>query len=175
MGVLAEYVRKEVDQLRAEGAKRKELLDEWLASVSKLFDQLEAWVAAADGGLGILGCNRSTTKEFISEPRLGNYDAHLMWIVLGGALGSRKAVIVPKARFVSAVIEPLGRQPRRADGIVEIRDRSTAEYYLFRWKGEGGDEWFIRSVNAWNMSPLDNAVEPLDRDRFEAAVLQVLQ
>ncbi|WP_439630936.1 hypothetical protein [Gemmata sp.] len=175
MGVLAEYVRKEVDQLRAEGAKRKELLDEWLGSVAKLFDQLEAWVAAADGGLGILGSNRSTTTEFISEPRLGNYDVHVMWITLGGAFGNRTAMIVPKARFVSAVIAPPGRGPRRADGIVEIRDRSTAEYYLFRWKGEGGDEWFIRNVNAWNMNPLDNTVDALDRDRFEAAVLQVLQ
>jgi len=180
MGVLTEYVRKEVDQIRAESARRKELLDEWLAAISKLYEQLEVWTLDADGGLGILGCNRSTTKQFISEPRLGNYEAQVMWITFGGAFGNRSAMLVPKSRFVSSVIQPPGSPSRRADGIVEISSgltnrTSVAEYYLFRLKADAGDEWFIRSVSAWNASPSDSTVEPLDRDRFEVAMLQVLQ
>jgi hypothetical protein len=180
MGVLTEYVRKEVDQIRAEMARRKELLDEWLAAISKLYDQLEQWIADADGGVGILGVNRRTTTQFTSEPRLGHYEVPVMWVTFGGAIGSREAVIVPKSRYVSFVIHPPGREPCRADGLVEIQQgahsrSSFPEYYLFRLKSPGGDEWFIRSVNAWNADPNDIKVEPLDRDRFEAAMLQVLQ
>ena len=175
MGVLTEYVRKEVEQIRAEMAQRKELLDEWLTAVSKLYDTLEAWIQDADGGLGILGINRHTTTELISEPRLGHYNVNLMWVSLGGVIGNREAIIVPKARFVSAVIQPPGRTPRRADGIVQIKQLSIPEYYLFRWKTDAGDEWFIKNVNTWNANPGDNTVEPLDRDRFEAAMLRVLQ
>lgn len=176
MGVLAEYMRKEADQLRAELMRRRENLEEWLTALTKLYDQLEGWIREADAGLGLLGISRDTTKEMISEPRLGNYELNGMWIVLGAGLGAaRQAWIVPKARYVAAVIQPPGRAPRRADGIVQIKQLSIPEYYLFRWKGDASDEWFIRSVSAWNANPGDNAVEPLDRDRFEAAMLQVLQ
>jgi hypothetical protein len=98
-----------------------------------------------------------------------------MLVSLGGVIGNREAIIVPKARYVAAVIQPPGREPRRADGIVQINQLSLPEYYLFRWKTDSGDEWFFRNVNAWNATPGDNAVEPLDRDRFEAIMLRVLQ
>jgi hypothetical protein len=180
MGVLTEYVRKEADQIRAELARRKELLDEWLTAISKLYDLLEGWIREADGGLGLLGTNRRTTTEFISEPRLGHYDVNLMWVTFGGAIGNRQAILAPKARYTSFVIQPPGREPRRADGVIEIQSgyhnrSSFPEYYLFRLKTDGGDEWFIRSVNAWNADPNDITVEPLDRERFEAAMLRVLQ
>jgi hypothetical protein len=175
MGVLAQYLKTEVEHLRAEIAKRRENLDEWLAAISKLYDQLEVWLKEADSGLGILGTDRDSTLEYMSEPRLGSYEVKTMWVVLGGAIGSRGATIVPQARYVSAVIQPPGRESRRADGIVKITDGSLDQYYLFRWKTRGGDEWFIRSYSAWNADPNDNTVEPLDRDRFEAAILKVLQ
>jgi hypothetical protein len=180
MGVLTEYVRKEADQIRAEMARRKELLNEWLAAISKLYGQLETWIQEADGGLGILWTDHQTRVLTISEPRLGFYDANLMRVTFGGDFGSREATIVPKARYTSFVIQPPSYQPRRADGLVEIHHGSSnrssfPEYYLFRLKYEGGDEWFIRSATAWNANPNDITVEPLDRDRFEAAMLQVLQ
>ena len=176
MGPLAEYVQKEAEHLRAELARRRENLEEWETALSSLYDQLETWIREADAGLGLLGTDRATTTEFISEPRLGGYKAKTMWVVLGAGVGSaREAWIVPKTRYVTAVIEPPGRTPRRADGIVQINSRSLPEYYLFRWKTEAGDEWFIRNVHAWNATPGDHSVEPLTRDTFEAAVLQVLQ
>lgn len=176
MGVLAEYLRTEASQIRAELTRRQELLDEWRGAISKLFGQLEQWVREADGGLGILGVHPYAATQAISEPRLGRYDADILYIGLGGGgVAARKAMIVPKARYVSAVIQPPGRESRRADGIVQITDGSVSEYYLFRLKTEAGDEWFIRSDRAWNADPADITVEPLDRDRFEAALLRVLQ
>jgi hypothetical protein len=175
MGKLAEYLRTEVDQIRAEMSRRKELLDEWLGAINRLYEQLDRWLTEADNGLGLLSTNHHTTTELIGEPRLGHYKVNVMWVVLGGAIGDRKALIVPRARFVAAVIQPPGREPRRADGMVQIKELSSPEYYLFRWKNEDGDEWFIQSVSTWNANPSDNRVEPLDRDRFEAAILQVLQ
>jgi hypothetical protein len=175
MGVLAEYLKSEREKIRAEMSRRQETLKEWMTAVNQLYDLLVVWLEEADSGLGILGVNRDSTIELISEPRLGHYEVKIMWVILGGAIGQRKAIIVPKARFVSAVIQPPGREARRADGIVQIKDGSSSEHYLFRWKTDSGDEWFIRSVSAWNANPSDNTVEPLDRDRFEAAMLQVLQ
>lgn len=176
MGVLAEYLRTEASQIRAELTRRQESLSEWRGAISKLFDQLAAWVREADGGLNLLDIYPYAATEPISEPRLGRYDADVLWIGFGGAeAGRRMAMVVPKARYVAAVIQPPGKEPRRADGIVQITDGSVSEYYLFRWKTEAGDEWFIRSDRAWNANPADITVEPLDRDRFEAALLQVLQ
>jgi hypothetical protein len=175
MGVLTEYVRKEADQILAEMAKRKELLDEWLAAISKLYDQLETWIKEADGGIGLLGINRHTTEELISEPRLGHYNVNLMWVMLGGAIGRREAIITPKLRYTSAIIKPPGKEPHRADGMVEIKDGSSAEYYLFRLKDADSDHWYIQSVTQWNANPEYGKVEELDRDRFEAAILRILK
>lgn len=176
MGVLTEYLKREAGHIRAELARSEESLIEWLGAVAKLYDVLEGWVQQVDDGLGLLGVSRGATKEFVSEPRLGNYDAPVMWVVLGAKMGAaRKVWIVPKARYVSSTIHPPGREPRRADGIVQIKDGSSPEYYLFRWKGADADEWFIRSVADWNADPSDNRVDPLDRDRFETAMLRVLQ
>ncbi|HSQ57779.1 MAG TPA: hypothetical protein VLM40_18800 [Gemmata sp.] len=156
------------------------MLDEWLAAISKLYDALEGWIREADSGLGILGISRDKTVQLVSEPRLGHYNVHLMWVTFGGAIGAREALVVPKARYVASVIQPPGRAPRQADGLVEIRSSpmnlsSMPEYYLFRWKAETGDEWFIRSVSDWNANPDDNRVDPLSREQFEIAMLRVLQ
>ena len=177
MGVLADYLKSEVDQLRAEVARRREDLDEWLDSINKLYDLLVGWLAEADSGLGILGTNRHSTSIDLAEPRLGNYTAGIMWVSLGGPLGNRNARIEPRARYVGAVIHPPGREPRRADGMVHIKEQATPAYYLFRWKEEAGDEWFIQNVDAWNAARDKEygRVEPLDRERFEAAMLSVLQ
>ncbi|MCI0700656.1 MAG: hypothetical protein L0241_06205 [Planctomycetia bacterium] len=179
MGVLTEYVRNEAEQLKKEAHRREEAVKEWLAAVEKLYDQLEGWLRDADSGLGILKCSRMI-QEQVREPRLGSYYVSPLGVSLGVILIDRSAVIVPRSRYVSFVIQPPGREPRRADGLVEIHDRyrnqsAFPEYYLFRSKTDGGDEWFIRSVNAWNADPNDIAVEPLDREGFEAAMLRVLQ
>lgn len=175
MGVLADYLKTEADELRKEATRHQQNLQEWLEAIDRLYEQLGKWLIEADNNLGLISFNFKATTEFISEPRLGNYEVNLMWVRLGAG-GVRAATVVPRARYVAATIHPPGREPRRADGMAQIKQGSTAEYYLFRWKGEGGaDEWFIQSVNAWNATPGDYTVEPLNRDSFEAAILSVLQ
>jgi hypothetical protein len=174
MGVLTEYVRKEAEHLKGELGRRDEAVKEWHGAFSLLVDDIRKWVAEADGGLGLLEAvgGESCTRQ---EPTLGVYTFAPLVVTLGGQRSGRRAEVVPRSRFTSAVIKPPGREPRRADGMVEIRDGSSAEYYLFRLKEEGSDKWFIRSVNAWNADPNDITVDPFDRDRFEAAMLRVLQ
>ena len=174
MGVLAEFVRKEADLIRTELNRREEAKKEWLNAIARLTDQLRQWVADADGGLGLLEAVGGRSC-ILQEPALGVYSVTALSITVGGLHSGRAAEVVPRARYVTAVIKPAEQAARRADGMVEIRDRSMARYYLFRLRSEEGDRWFIRSVAAWNADPSDNTVEPLDRDRFEAAMLQVLQ
>ena len=59
--------------------------------------------------------------------------------------------------------------------MAEIRYGTNPEYYLFRKKTDAGDQWYIQSVTAWNQARDTGAVELLDRDHFEAAILSVLQ
>ena len=170
MGVLAEYLKTERDQLQAEGKNQAEAIAEWQGALSRLYEQLTEWLQAADGGLGVLSVKQLHQHD-IQEPRLGGYSAPILTFNLGG----RRGHVWPRARYVAATIHPAGREPRRADGMVELRYDTTAEYYLFRWKGESGDEWFIQSVTGWKQAKEYGTVEPLDRDRFEAAVLRILQ
>lgn len=176
MGKLAEYVRSEAELIRTEYAKRRENLEEWRSAIDRLYDLLSGWIREADGGLDLLHTARAT-EVTVSEPRLGVYTMHLLWIILGGAVGDRKATVVPRARYVAGRIVPPGEPGRRADGMVEIKSGSSPEFYLFRVAGgrPEDDRWFIRDANAWDSRPGDDAVEPLDRDRFEAAVLRVLR
>ncbi len=169
MGVLAEYVKKEAEQLKAEVGKQEAARTEWLSALQKLRQQLTEWVHAADGGLGLL--RTSSRLLTFHEPRLGVYETE----VLGVRLGSRGAEVVPRARHVVATIRPPGKEPLRADGMVEIRGGAVADYYLFRLVENGTDRWYIQSVGRWNSDPEYGLVDELDRDRFEQAILFILK
>jgi hypothetical protein len=176
MGVLAEFVRKEAEHLRGESHRREAVLKEWLLAVAQLTDQLRQWVTDADGGIGLLQAEggQQYTRQ---EAMLGVYTITSLSITLGGRFSGRWAEVLPRSRYVAAVIKPPGEEPRRADGMVEIRDGSTAEYYLFRLGGSDPehDRWFIRSVAEWNADPDYGHVDELTQDRFEAAILRILK
>jgi hypothetical protein len=170
MGVLTEYVRTEAEHLRAEAHRRQEAVAEWKGTIDRLYNQLGEWVAEADGGHNLLKVFGGRLLR-PQEPRLGSYDIQS----LRSMLGSRTVEIVPKYRHVIATIAPPGAEPRRADGMVELTDGGAADYYLFRLIDGGEDRWYIRSVSLWNTEEKRGGVEPLDRDRFEAAVLAILE
>ena len=170
MGVLSEYVRKEAEQLRKEIYKREESVREWTSSIYKLYDQIEQWVKDADGGAGLLEVVRAPRATF-QEPRLGVYELECLQIAVAS---SRRAEIRPRARHVIATIKPPGKEPQRADGMIELRDGNMADYYLFRLREVDGDHWYIQSVARWNADPSDSSVEELDRDGFEAAILRIV-
>jgi hypothetical protein len=169
MGPLAEYLKNEAEHLRTEAGKREEAKAEWLKALTQLYRLLDEWVVEADGGLRLL--QRLQKSQSCNEPRLGVYEINVLHI----GLGNSWVKVTPRARYVIANIRPPGQEPRRADGMVEIKSESSPEYYLFRKKTEGGDEWFIRNVDQWNSDPVPGTVEPLDRDRFEAALLRMFQ
>lgn len=170
MGKLAEYLKSEAEQLRAEEGARKRAITEWQTAIRQLFGQLKEWLQSADEGENLLLIDDEST--LLREPRLGLYESRYLTIGLRG--GATSAQVAPKARYVIASIKPPGRESRRADGMVSIGEGSNPTYYLFRWKTDSGDEWFIQSVANWGRPDRFEEVEPLDRDRFEAAILRVL-
>lgn len=172
MGVLAEYLKTEAEQLRKELQKREEAVQEWSTAVYLLYDQLERWVREADEGTSLLSIGRWPRPTF-QEPRLGVYELDCLQIALGAS--SRRAEVRPRARHVVAMIRPPGQDARRADGTVEVRNGGLAEYYLFRLKEPAGDRWYIQSDARWHSDPLNNDVEELTAERFEAALLRVIQ
>jgi hypothetical protein len=170
MGPLAEYVQKEAEQLRKEAHRQEEAVKEWEEAVSRLYERLAAWVTAADGGNHLLRVTKAG-GPIIQEPRLGLYEFDNLVI----SLGSRRIIVAPRARYVVATIKPPGKDSRRADGTVEIRGGSVIDYHLFRLKEADGDHWYIQSDARWHADPRNNDVEELNSDRFEAAILRVLQ
>jgi hypothetical protein len=169
MGPLAEYLKNEAEHLRSEEGRREEARAEWLAALERLYKQLEQWSLDADGGFRLLRVKRLIAEY--EEPRLGIYDTSILIL----RLGSRSVKVTPRARYVIASIRPPGQEPRRADGMVEIKGESVAEYYLFRIKYEAGDSWFIQSIGEWNSQTISGAVEPLTQHRFEEAILGILK
>src|SRR4051794_7067805 len=117
MGALTEYLKTEAEHIRAEANRRSANVREWLTAIERLYDQLQQWLVDADGGIGMLWVAR-TVETTISEGSLGGYSAKCLSV---GLLHGPTATIVPRARHVVATIRPPGGEPRRADGMVEIK------------------------------------------------------
>lgn len=179
MGVLKDYLKAEADHLRSERQRRKEVVEEWKQSLDRLFFQLSDWITAADDGQGLIG-SHAGHEYMVEEPRLGAYWTKKLTVLMGAfdsGIAVRVAEVVPRARFVVATLRPAGREPKPADGMVEIRegkDGKIADYYLFRWRNSDGDEWFICSDAEWNSRDFGN-VHPLTAETFEAAVLSTVE
>ena len=174
MGVLTEYVRKEAEHLKGEAGRREEAIKEWQFAFSRLTDQLKQWVSDADGGLGLLEAvgGESYVRQ---EAALGSYRLTSLAITLGGGPQRPEGRSRPARPPHRGRHQATGQGTAGADGMVEIRDGSSAEYYLFRLKEEGGDRWYVQSVARWNADPEYGHVEELDRDRFESAILRILK
>jgi hypothetical protein len=165
MGKLRELLTTEAEKFRSEKTKRQETLREWLSLLGDLFAQLDSWLKASDPD-GLLEVTPDTLT--INDPALGEYKAPMRRITLG----KTSVEIVPRARYVIASIQPTGEQPVRAHGLVEIRSRGWASHNLYQLPG---GRWYIYDLSR-NLSAVDaNPVEPLDADRFEAAIASQLR
>jgi len=171
MGVLTEYLKTEAEHLRKNQSTREHVVEEWVASIKSLYERLEKWLREADSGLGFL--HLQPMNMDLEEPRLGLYNAPCLRVRLGTAV----TLIAPRGRYVISTICPPGEETQRTDGAVEIKSGALAEHYLYRLAGStpSEDRWFIRNVAIWNADPMNLQVEPLDRDRFEAAILRALR
>lgn len=173
MGVLAEYLKTEAGHIRTERQFRKDAVQEWNESLKRLYSTLTGWVQVADGGLGLIGGRVEQYRT--EEPKLGPYLCHKLVVLWGDELsggGIPVADVIPRARFVAATLKPVGREPRAADGMVEIRASRITTHYLFRWANP--DEWFICTHAEWQSREF-GAVHPLTAEAFEAAVLGAVQ
>ncbi len=165
MGKLRELLTTEGDKFRSEKTKRQQSLDEWSGLLKDLFVQIDSWLKASDPS-ELLEVAPDTLT--INDPALGEYKAPARRITLG----KTSVEIVPRARYVIAAIQPPGEQPVRAHGLVEIRSRGWASHNLYQLPG---GRWYIYDLSR-NLSAVDaNPVEPLDADRFEAALAGLLR
>jgi hypothetical protein len=165
MGKLRDLLKAEGERYRSEKAKRQQALQEWLDLINGLFAQVDTWLKASDPD-GLLEVAAESTV--ITDPALGEYKAPMRRITLG----KKSVEIVPRARYVIASIQPPDKEPVRAHGLVEIRSHGWAAHNLYQLPG---GYWYIYDLSR-NLSGVDpNPVEPLDADRFEAALASQLR
>jgi hypothetical protein len=160
MGVLTEYLKTEGPTLKAEKAKRQQVLKDWLDSLRELFAQIQEWLKASDPD------NLIEQKiEYVpgKELAFGEYQVPVLKL----NLVDRGVWFIPVARFMASMVRPPGHEtPIRAQGAVELRGLGGRGYYLFRLPD---GTWSIQS-EAENLNVKGNNVTPLDAERLEAAV-----
>jgi hypothetical protein len=160
MGALAEYLKKEGPTIKAEKAKRQQVLKEWLDSLNELFQQIQDWLKASDPETLI---EQSIEDVPGKELAFGEHRVPVLKL----NLVDRTVQIVPVARFMAAMIKPPGNdKPVRAQGGVELRGLGGRGYYLFRLPD---GKWCIQSETK-NFNVTGTDVSLLDAERLEAAV-----
>ena len=164
MGKLRELLTAEAERFRTEKSNRQQKLNEWLELLNGLYGQIDSWLKSSDPD-GLLDVTADTTV--INDPALGEYKAPIRRI----ALGDKAVEIIPRARYVVASIRPPGEPSERAHGLVEIRSRGWPSHNLYQLPG---GRWYIYDLSQ-NLREAGNDVEPLDAERFEAALASLLR
>lgn len=134
--------------------KRKE---EWIASVRRLVEQIQAWLQEADLD------HKLEVTSFLPmkvEQGLGAYHALGLRITLAGST----VEVIPVGRNIVGAVGPRGDVGLRAEGRVDITD-GARKYMLFRTLGDR-ERWFV----------VDERYEAseLERDRFLAILEDLL-
>lgn len=160
MGKLAEYLKAEAGTIRERRAAAKE----WLGILGELFSRIDSWLDASDPD-GLL--DRSAPEIETWDGTIGTYRAPTRRITVQG----RTVEIVPKTRLSKWPILPPGSDVAIwGHGLVEIRSPGASTVYLFqRWP----NDWYIKT-DASDLKVPANKVEPLDAERFEAALAGML-
>lgn len=165
MGKLKELLASEAERFRDEKTKRQKALNDWLGLLNGLFAQIDSWLKASDPE-GLLEVTADTLA--INDPALGEYQAPIRRVILG----DNAAEIIPRARYViAALLLPGSDQPVPAHGLVEIRSRGWATHNLYQLPS---GEWYVFD-RSQPLSQSGNRVEPLDAERFEAALASILR
>lgn len=156
-----EFLRQQAANRQAELARRREVIEEWTASLRGLYSSLKDWLRQSDPD-GILKVEESDDWE-LQEEGLGKYTVPRLDLRgLGRWIG-----IVPKARFTVATANPPPRStPERAEGRVDITNE-VRRFILYRFRGEDGDIWMVDDQK--------QPVRLLDQVAFEAALMTYLR
>ena len=152
---LSELLQSKAEEAR----KNKDVIDEWVDALEKLFAQLQSWLDVADPKK-VLIVNK--VMRDVSEPNLGRYSAPYLNI---NAFGQWVGVI-PKARkTIKTARPPQSGAPERATGRVDITDE-IRRYVLYRFSNDDGHSWFIEGPS--------QDIVPLTQERFEEALMSYL-
>lgn len=159
---LSDFLKLKAAQYAHEGEKNKRVIEEWQHAVARLFVTLERWLAAADPDQ-VIQHDRSEIE--VTEPGLGRYRVSRLNIrAFGKWVG-----LIPKARMTVKRAAPQQRgAPEEATGRVDITDE-IRRYVLYRFAEGENEEWFMDDTAA------NSELQPLDKDRFESALLSYFQ
>jgi hypothetical protein len=165
MGVLAEYLRTESEQLKADKIRRRDLLQDWLASLNALFQQMETWLISCDPERLI-----DRTIEEIPGPELVYGDYRLpVWKL---TLVDRSVTFEPVARNMAAKARAPGQElATRVHGGIQVRGFGGRVSYLFRL---ADGQWYMQKEFE-NLRVVGNDVVPLDSERFEILVRKAFE
>jgi hypothetical protein len=155
-----DFLREQAAKHDAEAKANQSTIDEWRASVGRLFRQLRDWLSTSDPDHII---HAEEKDHEVTEPGLGRYAVPRLDLrILGKWIG-----IIPKVRkTIGTTRPPQKTAPERAAGRVDITDESR-RYVLYRFAEGGGDLWLI--------DDLRSEPKPLDQAAFEEALKSYLQ
>jgi hypothetical protein len=140
--------------------RRRQWREEWIAAVDRLLAQLRAWLTDA------------STAELLSlepldfekrEQGLGAY--HIQGLAIN--FGENTVKVVPVGRNVLAHLGPYAEPGHEnAEGRVDITN-GAYKYFLYRKLNDAGaEQWLVQDEHS--------EIRPLDRERFEAMLQDLL-
>ena len=156
---LREFLLKNAPRAEQE-KRRRHWREEWVAAVDRLLAQLRAWLADA-GTAELLDLQPLDFEK--REQGLGAY--HIQGLAIN--FGESTVKVVPVGRTVLAHLGPYA-QPghENAEGRVDITN-GAYKYFLYRQLNDAGDEqWLVQDERS--------EIQPLDRERFEAILQDLL-
>jgi hypothetical protein len=155
-----DFLKQEAEKYQAEVRSGKATVDEWRATVERLFVQLRAWLRESDPA-GVIAIEEGQWD--VTEKGLGRYSVPRLDLrAFGKWVG-----IIPKARkTVGTASPPQKSAPQRAAGRVDITDE-LRRYVLYRFQEDGRDVWLI--------DDLESGTKPLTQDAFEGALMSYLR
>ena len=166
MGVLAEFLRTESKQLKADKVRRREMLQDWLDSLNSLFRHMGEWLTTCDPEALI---DRSIEEVPGPELAFGDYRVPVLKLTLV----DRSVSFEPVARNLAAKARAPGQEiPTRVHGGVYVRPLGgSGGYYLFRLPDH---KWYIQK-KIESLRVAGNDVVPLDSERFEFLVREAFE
>jgi hypothetical protein len=155
---LREFLLKNAPRAEQE-KRRRQWRQEWIAAVDRLLAQLRAWLADASTA-ELLALEQLDFEK--REQGLGAYHIHGLAI----NFGERTVKVVPVGRTVLAHLGPYAEAGHEnAEGRVDITNGAD-KYFLFRKLTDAGEQWLVQHERS--------DIQPLDRERFEAILQDLL-
>lgn len=160
---LTDFLKEKAIEIKDSQKEKHGIIVEWKEAVQQLLDEIRVWLRDADPD-GLLSIEQDEWE--VTEEKLGRYSVPRLDIK---GLG-RSLAVIPKSRYVVATSLPNGTgKSVRGTGRVDLTwvDSEAKRYHLYRFPGDGSDIWMIDDRKS--------IPSPLNRERFEAALMSLLK